>query len=367
MADALAAELVAVRVEPAVLGPSHQYAEPPFRNRHLFARFVGVLLAVPCLLFLLAFLRTTIGVGGSGDPFVWTIGGFLVLVVLRGADDRCRGHGAYSACGSIFLYPTLLPERDTTVTFRFGWGVRGRVARAGGGAYLGVDERGGWGTAESQSAVMVLGPPRSSKTSAVMVPALMASSGAAISTSTKPDVMRATLTARSEIGQAWLFDPSGYENGSVLPDGVRRLCWSPVAAAHDWDGALVMARAMTACTHPGSGTTNETHWTERASALLAPLLYAAYLTDRPIEEVLRWTLRQDLAPALDVLADSESEVASDVLLEIERTDARERSSIFSATAGVLAAYKADAVRMSAARPNFDPCASRPRRFRSPGQ
>jgi len=74
----------------------------------------------------------------------------------------------------------------------------------------------------------------------------------------------------------------------------------------------------------------------------------------PIEEVLRWTLRQDLTPALEVLADADSEIAADVLVGIERTDARERSSIISATAGVLSAYNSDGARQSAASPNFDP-------------
>lgn len=233
-----------------------------------------------------------------------------------------------------------------------GEAVRVEVARLGGGAYLGLSGRGGWIVADPESAVMVLGPPRSGKTSAVMIPAVLGASGAVISTATKPEVMRATVAARSEVGQAWLFDPFAAERR--LPDGVRRLCWSPVAAAPNWDEALVMARAMAACTRVGAGTANESHWTERAAALLAPLLYAANLTDRPIADVLRWTLRQDLSPALQALDDCEAEIASDVLVGIEQTDARERSSIFSATAGVLAAYNADAVRAAAAHPNFDP-------------
>ena len=173
-----------------------------------------------------------------------------------------------------------------------GEAVRAEVARLGGGAYLGVEGAGSWVLADPESAVMVLGPPRSGKTSAVMIPAVMGASGAVIATSTKPEVMRATVAARSEVGQAWLFDPAASERR--LPDGVRRLCWSPVAAASSWDEALVMARAMADCTRVGAGTTNESHWTERAAALLAPLLYAANLSDRPIAEVLRWTLRQDL-------------------------------------------------------------------------
>jgi type IV secretion system protein VirD4 len=165
-------------------------------------------------------------------------------------------------------------------------------------------------------------------------------------------VMAATLRARTELGQVWLFDPAGEQTQTDV--GVRRLRWSPVAGAATWDQALVIARAMTAATKPGAGTTNETHWTERAAAMLAPMLYAANLTDKPIEEVLRWTLRQDLTPAREVLDDHDAPIASDVLAGIEKTDARERSSIYSAAAGVLAAYNADATRATASDPNFDP-------------
>jgi type IV secretory pathway TraG/TraD family ATPase VirD4 len=222
----------------------------------------------------------------------------------------------------------------------------------GGGAYLGKAADGEWVTAEPESAVMVLGPPRSGKTSAVMIPALLGAPGAAVSTSTKPDVMRATMRARAELGEVWLFDPAGGEQEP--PNGVRRLRWSPVAAAGTWGQALVMARAMTASTKPGAGTTNESHWSERAAALLAPLLHAAHITGKPIEDVLRWTLRQDMSKALEALAeDEQNRVATDVLIGIERTDSRERSSIFSATAGVLAAYNADATRATARNPNFD--------------
>ena len=42
-----------------------------------------------------------------------------------------------------------------------------------------------------------------------------------------------------------------------------------------------------------------------------------------------------------------------MLVGIANTDERERSSIFSATAGMLAAYNADATRNAAAEPNFD--------------
>ncbi len=298
-------------------------------------------------------LRTVIG-SGSGRIFAWVIGAVIALVLLRvaltlGVDvltrtPRTRARplpGAPVATGTpVSVRPVSPAER-----------IREGLLRVGGGAYLGENEYGEWVAAESESAVMILGPPRSGKTSAVMIPALMAASGAVVSTSTKPDVLRATMDARAEIGEVWLFDPSA---GEPVPAGARRLSWSPVRASATWDQALITARAMTTASRAGAGTTNENHWSERAAALLGPLLYAAHLSDRPIEDVLRWTLRQDLAPALKTLADADTQIAADVLIGIERTDARERSSIFSATAGVLSAYNSDGARQTAATPNFDP-------------
>jgi type IV secretory pathway TraG/TraD family ATPase VirD4 len=233
-----------------------------------------------------------------------------------------------------------------------GKAVREHTRRLGGGAFLGFRPGGRWVTADPEHAVMVLGPPRSGKTSSIVIPSILAAPGPVVSTATKRDVLDATWHARSQIGQVWLFDPTGEQ--TQLPPGIRRLSWSPVSAAGSWDGALLMARAMAACTSPGKGTTNETHWRERSSALLAPLLHAANLADRPISELLRWVLRQDLGPAGLALEDRDAKVANDVLVGIAKTDERERSSIFSATAGVLAAYNADATRNAAANPNFDP-------------
>lgn len=229
--------------------------------------------------------------------------------------------------------------------------MREHARASGGGAFLGVCQR-RWAFADSQHAVLVLGPPRSGKTSAIVIPTLLCASGPAVCTSTKTDVLRATRRAREEIGEVWLFDPAGAQ--ADWPKGVRRLCWSPIAASCTWDGALLTARAMALASDAGRGTANEGHWRERAAALLAPLLHAAALTERPIGEILRWVLQQDLDPAGKALQAGDIQVANDVLVGIARTDARERSSIFSATAGVLSAYNAHAARQTAAVCNFDP-------------
>jgi type IV secretion system protein VirD4 len=89
--------------------------------------------------------------------------------------------------------------------------VRGAIdtsARAGRGAYLGHDER-GWCFVRPEQSVMILGPPRSGKTSSLIIPNVMVSNGPVVSTSTKPDVLDATIAVRSQLGRCFLFDPTG--------------------------------------------------------------------------------------------------------------------------------------------------------------
>ena len=309
-----------------VWGPSHQYIPPPARPRktHLLAWTVGIVVVFLALPDRHALVLFALGVG-------------LLVLLVRGSQSLWGSH--------TFDEPASPAPAFSAAA------VRAKSLRRGGGAYLGLAAGGGWVLADPQHAVMVLGPPRSGKTGSIVIPSVLAAAGPVVSTATKSDVMDATWRARSEVGQVWLFDPSG-ERGE-WPRGIRRLCWSPVPAAASWDGALLMARAMTAGGMSAKGTSNEAHWRERSTALLAPLLHAAFLTDRQVTQVLTWVLRAELEPARKALEDHGAQIAADVLAGIAKTDERERSSILSATAGVLAAYNADAVRRNAAHPNFD--------------
>jgi type IV secretory pathway TraG/TraD family ATPase VirD4 len=206
----------------------------------------------------------------------------------------------------------------------------------------------GFVVAGPQQAVLVLGPPRSGKTSSLVVPNVLAAWGPVLSTSTKPDVLAATVAARSRSGRCWLYDPTGTV---ALPDGVASLRWSPVTAAATWDGALLLARAIVGAAQPAVGLTDGSHWTERAEALLAPLLYAAAVAERDLATVVGWANRHDGRTAVRLLGGG---TAADLLEGILATDKREQSSIWSTASGVLAAYRSDAALASAAAPNFDP-------------
>jgi type IV secretory pathway TraG/TraD family ATPase VirD4 len=126
---------------------------------------------------------------------------------------------------------------------------------------------------------------------------------------------------------------------------VERIGWSPLTTAGRWDAAVHTADAMVRSSRlvgaPFGHAAGELHWSERAGALLAPLLHAAALEDLPLRTVLRWIDRHDGSTPLDILSSTlgEEATATDLLTGIVSTDAREQSGIWSTASGVLAAYR----------------------------
>jgi type IV secretion system protein VirD4 len=198
----------------------------------------------------------------------------------------------------------------------------------------------GWMWAGFQRSTLVLGPPRSGKTSSLVIPNILLSDGPVVSTSTKPDVMRATASSRCCDGWAFLYDPSGEVD---CPHAVERVGWSPLTSASHWDAAIVTADAMVGANRLNGIRGGGDHWTERAGALLSSLLHAAALEGLHMEDVLRWIDRHNGAPALEILASraGEEATATDLLAGIVATDAREQSGIWSTASGVLAAYRTE--------------------------
>jgi type IV secretion system protein VirD4 len=207
----------------------------------------------------------------------------------------------------------------------------------------------GWSWAGDQRSTLVLGPPRSGKTSSLVIPNILVSAGPVVSTSTKPDVMRATAASRRHDGWAFLYDPSGEVE---CPPGVERIGWSPVTTAARWDAAVQTADAMVTAARPGGPRGTEHHWNERAAALLSTLLHAAALEQLPMADVLRWIDRHHGAAALDILSSAAGEDApsTDLLAGIVATDSREQSGIWSTASGALAGYRTGAALSSTSAP-----------------
>ncbi|HXW80058.1 MAG TPA: hypothetical protein VEJ84_11210, partial [Acidimicrobiales bacterium] len=92
--------------------------------------------------------------------------------------------------------------------------------------------------------------------------------GPVVVTSTKPDILALTAWARQRLGRLWLWSPGGGLNYA----GVEELRWSPVVGCADFDEALARAWALSSSARPNQSA-HDVHWTERAQALLAPLLH----------------------------------------------------------------------------------------------
>lgn len=220
-----------------------------------------------------------------------------------------------------------------------------------GGLYLG---RGNTGPvlAGPEEHVLVLGPPRSGKTTRLLIPSVLRHRGPAVITSTKPDVLRTTIASRSRLGRCWYWDPSGT---TITPDDAETLRWSPVTDCETWDESVARAHALATAARPDHHG-SEAHWIERAEALLAPLLHAAAITGADLAAVLAWLHRRELTPAISLLQSAEAARPADILDGLAHTDPRELSGIFSTAESVLGAYRSDAALRTARHPNFDPSA-----------
>ena len=204
----------------------------------------------------------------------------------------------------------------------------------------------------ARRSTLVLGPTRSGKTSSLLVPNVLVTSSSVVTTSTKDDVALATAR-RAGVGHVLVFDPSG---STACPPWARPVGWSPIGSSARWDEAVQMADAMVAASRlRARAAWSPDHWTERAGALLAPLLHAAALAGLGIGDVAGWVDRREGREPLSVLVSGQGEAhqAPASLGGLLATDERELSGIWSTAAGVLGAWRTDAARAVASLPAID--------------
>ena len=198
--------------------------------------------------------------------------------------------------------------------------------------------------APRQHGVLVLGPPRAGKTTAIVVPNVLAANGPVVAVSTKRDVLESTAPTRAALGRVLLFDPSGE---IAAPVGVEAVGWSSLTSARRWDRAVITAESMVGAARGSSAKADQDHWNERAGALLACAFHGAALDDGTMDDVVSAVNRRDLTRMLSTLSKSDSTLALDLLVGIAETDSREQSGIFSTASGVLAAYRTESALDSA--------------------
>lgn len=153
------------------------------------------------------------------------------------------------------------------------------------GIYLGksVDHRKKiYGTHEDS--YLILGPPRSGKSTSLIIPGVIESPGAVVTTSTRTDVIRATAGFRQKVGPVLVFDPQKLSKDKDLP----RLRWSPITGCEDPDIAIRRAKSLISGVDMKT-TTNSDFWSSSAITVLRCLLHAAALSGKDVSFLKLWS------------------------------------------------------------------------------
>lgn len=230
--------------------------------------------------------------------------------------------------------------------------VRAASAASGHGVYLGESTSGGPLHAPPEHMVLLLGPPRSGKTSSVVIPNVVGADGAVVVTSTKRDVLDATWHPRSLGGPCALFDPSGEISP---PPGVERIGWSPLARSYTWEGAIEVVQVMLGAARPvgRGGSSADYFWSERAASLLAPTFHAGALGGLKMRDVVAWVDERDASVPQRILAKADAETAGRKLRNVCLTEPREQSGVWSTASTILGAYRSEAALAVSELPLFD--------------
>ncbi len=213
------------------------------------------------------------------------------------------------------------------------------------GVYLGSGERGdAWSGA--QRSTLVLGPSRSGKTSSLIIPNILRSSRAVVTTSTKPDVIEVTSRARRDI-HTMVFDPSGTVD---IPPWVHRVGYSPIEHSVRWDDAVVTARSLAASRF--FNRSSHDHFVERSSTLVASLLHDAALRHVSLGRFANDIDTRRIEPALELLRTHHgSDHPSVAGLEgVLAASDRELASIWSTASSQLEGVRTEAARHAARLP-----------------
>jgi len=153
---------------------------------------------------------------------------------------------------------------------------------------------------QPETSVLVIGPTRSGKTAALVIPNLLEWRGPAIATSTKSELVDLTAGHRQSLGPVYVYDPTG-EAGARI----ESVTWSPIAGCDELDRAWMVAAWLCASLQQGGGRGDNdwSHWAESGKLLIAPLLYVAAITGRTIVDVRTWIHGFDIATPLSLLED----------------------------------------------------------------
>lgn len=164
--------------------------------------------------------------------------------------------------------------------------------------------------------------PRTGKTTSRAVPAILDAPGAVLVTSNKRDVVDATRDPRAAVGSVWVFDPQ-----SVAREEPTQWWWNPLSYVTDEVRAAKMAEHFASGSRdPGART--DAFFDPAAQDLLAGLLLAAALDDRPITDVYRWLTRPTDKEPVGILRQCGYELTADQVAGVVFAPEKQRGGVY---------------------------------------
>jgi type IV secretion system protein VirD4 len=214
--------------------------------------------------------------------------------------------------------------------------------------------------ASVEDSILVIGPPRSGKGLHLVINAILDAPGAVVTTSTRPDNIVATITARKDRGPVAVFDPQHLTAGLPIIEG-NGVRWSPIRGCEQPLTAMIRATGLASTTGlSAGGVESGGFWEGKARSALQSLLHAAAIERLPTRALFEWSLSPSAATdAVGILA-SRPQAApgwADALDGMINADPRTRDSIWMAVSQALACL-ADPAVLEAVSPDpddaFDP-------------
>jgi type IV secretion system protein VirD4 len=138
-----------------------------------------------------------------------------------------------------------------------------------------------------------------------VIPAILEWQGNLVTTSIKPDVLRATCAHRASLGAVWVYDPLGLA-------GIPGARWTPLAHCRSYSDARRIGRMLAdAADIGGHRAEDANYWQLLGAKLLSVLLFAAAGTGRSMADVARWVDVQDVDDVATALMEIGNQQALD--------------------------------------------------------
>ena len=150
---------------------------------------------------------------------------------------------------------------------------------------------------------------------------LLAAPGAAVVTSNKRDIVDATRDLRADVGEVFVFDPQG------LVDEPPDWWWNPLSFVTDEVKASMLADIFASASRDPSART-DAYFEPAGTELLANLLLAAAVGERPITQVYLWLADPSDDEAVSILGDAGYDILAAALQGVINYPDKQRAGVY---------------------------------------